>query len=299
MILMLLYRFSESPDSIMGYKLCEKFLKRGHVVRVTSTTPEGPLLDAERENAMRLSKKTPGTVKVLESNRTNKVSNSSWIADEYKIYFGQLSKLENVKTVVGTLPGTAQTAVELKKELNCSLTLLHTAKLTTEKADLKRKIRFVTKHADAILSFGDDMYSHYKMVYREFKGFESAKHHKLTLHPCNALSYGWKSDFTTKRKTLISVWDTGYPFYHKGKKYYSSGSLEESFAVFAFTLGNINAKLREKNENDIKWTVYGFAPSHLRCSHSHTHLAHLGWEPHKDLTGWATNGISCSQSQSA
>ena len=41
------------------------------------------------------------------------------------------------------------------------------------------------------------------------------------------------------------------------------------------------------------------APSHLRCSHSHTHLAHLGWEPHKDLTGWATNGISCSQSQSA
>ena len=80
MILVLLYRFNESPDSIAGYKLCETLVKEGHDLLVTSTTPEGPLRDIEIKKAEELTKEFVGRIGVLFANHSQERSSIEWIA---------------------------------------------------------------------------------------------------------------------------------------------------------------------------------------------------------------------------
>ena len=65
-ILVLLYKFSESPDSLLGYQLCLELVKQGYDLYVT-TTSTAKWLKSENAKAEELSGNYPGSIKVLSA----------------------------------------------------------------------------------------------------------------------------------------------------------------------------------------------------------------------------------------
>ena len=126
MILVLLYRFSESDDSILGYQLCQKLVQEGYHLLVT-TTAKHEELEKEEEVARQMSEEWKGSITLLKPEYEElEEPTPRWIAKLYKTYFGCLLELQdlNVDAIIGTLPGTTKTAVELKTVLKCKLVLL-------------------------------------------------------------------------------------------------------------------------------------------------------------------------------
>ena len=64
MILVLLYRFCESLDSLIGYKLCQKLVHEGHHLCVTTTARSEE--KAEIRAAEHMSENANGLVRILE-----------------------------------------------------------------------------------------------------------------------------------------------------------------------------------------------------------------------------------------
>ena len=140
MILVLSYRFCESQDSLIGYQLCQILLEKGYDLYAT-TTAEGGQVHKEQEAARQLNAKGRGKVTLVEPvyEELEKPS-SDWIAKLHRAYFTKLQKLKDVDTIIGTLPGTTKTAVDLKNILGCKLVLLATTKIGGEEEDLKNEI---------------------------------------------------------------------------------------------------------------------------------------------------------------
>ena len=79
-ILVLLYRFSESQDSILGYKLCEKLVQEGHNLMVTSTAGKEEL-EIENEAAKKMTEQFKGSVHVISPDHDELGESSfEWIA---------------------------------------------------------------------------------------------------------------------------------------------------------------------------------------------------------------------------
>ena len=63
---------------------------------------------------------------------TGEQSNPKWISTElHKKYFGYLSDNNGVRTIIGMLPGTTQTAMQLKRILNKARLIIVSAKKWT------------------------------------------------------------------------------------------------------------------------------------------------------------------------
>ena len=56
----------------------------------------------------------------------------------------------------------------------------------------------------------------------------------------------------------------------------SNGHVERVHQVLRQMIGKLDNKRRKKWPDHLGTIMHAYAPSHLRCSHSHTHLAHLG-----------------------
>ena len=92
MILVLLYRFNESEDSILGYRLCKKLVQEGHKLLVT-TTANKEEVKLEEETARELSEKYKGSITLLEPNYEEMEEPSpKWIAQLHKNIFWILVK---------------------------------------------------------------------------------------------------------------------------------------------------------------------------------------------------------------
>ena len=185
MILVLLYRFCESQDSIVGFRLCEKLAQDGHEVLVTSTSNHKERLD-EVKVAERITEKCTGSIEVIEPESEELEEPSpEWIAKLHKTYFPQLQDRKDVQTVIGTLPGTSQTALALQKKLRCRLVLLATTKMTTNQESLKTEICRLAWHADDVWSVGNDIFCHYNEIFRENDHDVSNKipHQEISLKP--------------------------------------------------------------------------------------------------------------------
>ena len=92
---------------------------------------------------------------------------------------------------------------------------------------------------------------------------------------------------------LVSVWNSKFRYRIKDVKKSTNGSSVQAFDAVQAAIERI-----QKDHQGIQWSIHGLearqyitrdestasqlntytsdAPSHLRCSHSHTHLAHLG-----------------------
>ena len=97
MILVLLYKFSESGESLLGYQLCLKLVKEGHHLYVTTTSTKGGWLKKEIEDAKRITETSKGSITLLEPKcRESEESSPEWITNMHKHYFGYLSELQNI-----------------------------------------------------------------------------------------------------------------------------------------------------------------------------------------------------------
>ena len=253
-ILVLLYKFCESPGSTVGYKLCETLVQEGHNVLVTSTsTPKER--EVEKEAAKWMTKSLKGSIQIVEPEAEELEEPSpEWIAKLHKTYFSQLTDRKDIKTIMGTLPGTSQTAVELKKILRCRLLLIATTKVPTDEK-LKKEVRKLSSYADEVWSIGPDIYSHYDDIYRDFT--LKVSHKKIMLKPqmeINPQSSHWDSNRQTsiEPKRLITVWSNAYPYFFKGKEKNAAGSDMKNYFSLTSALKIIN-----KEMPILAWDIHG------------------------------------------
>ena len=145
MILVLLYKFSESQDSIIGYRLCEKLVEEGFDLLVTSTS-KNEEKQAEVEAARCMTETLTGNVRIIEVEpKVLDAPTPERIFNFQRTHFPQPATPDAIEAVTDTLPGTAQTAVELKKMYNLLLVLVPVTKVSTTEESLKaEEIRLVS-----------------------------------------------------------------------------------------------------------------------------------------------------------
>ena len=265
MILVLLYRFCEALDSLVGYKLCQKLVHEGHHLFVT-TTARREEAKAEMLAAEQMSKSGNGSVTILEPEYEElEEPTPEWIAKLHKTYFSNLQVLKNVDLIIGALPGTTKTAVDLKKSLNCKLVLLAATKIGADEEQLKSEINRLCPEADEVWSVGSDIHSYYQDIFHEVSTPSEISHKELLLQPCldsKTPKYYWKwntpeGTYEGGIKKVVSVWNDGYPFFYKGKRTVSKGSALLSHQALNAALANINKDAGRRNSGKLHWNIHG------------------------------------------
>ena len=263
MLLVLLYRFCESQDSLIGFRLCQILLEKGYDLYAT-TTAQGEQLRNEQVAANQLNAKGRGKVTLVEPEYEElETSSSEWIAKLHRAYFTQLQELKDVDNIIGTLPGTTKTAVDLKKRLGCKLVLLATTKIGGEEEDLKNEINRLAPEADEIWSVGCDIYDHYQNIFREVHS-TLAKHRQVMIQPQsyndNQFYWNWNSKSQTLNagiRKLVTVWKAGYQFFYKGKETHAEGSSKDNYSTLFQALGEVGKSDLLQHIKKIEWNIHG------------------------------------------
>ena len=96
-ILVLLYKFCESPDSIIGYKLCEKLVQEGYDVLVTSTSAS-KAREAEKKAAESMTKSLDGSIQIVEPEAEELEQPSpEWIAQVTQDVFQPIDRFQRCR----------------------------------------------------------------------------------------------------------------------------------------------------------------------------------------------------------
>ena len=260
--LVLLSRFSESPESLPAFLLCIKLVKKGHHVYVTTTTM-GKDLIAEFERAKQLTEEYDGSIELLLPKfRDYEKPSPEWIQNLPGQYFSCLSQY-NVDCIYGTLPGTAQTAVELKDTLNCKVILLATCKLGSSEQNLRSDNINSARAADDVWSMGPDIYTHYKHM---FQAEPHIQHQAMVFMPDidpTAFREQHRNFQMNKTETLVSIWSHPIEFFHYGTKTYSQGRDIEKYYALSTALGEINAQYKI---DKVQWNIHSLEKND-RISH--------------------------------
>ena len=255
MILVLLHRFSASGDSLAGFKLCQKLVEEGH-----TTTANNEDAEREQEEARKMSEKLGGNIFLLKPEYEElEEPSAKWIAKLHKTYFGYLSQLEevNIHTIIGILPGTTQTAIDLKKTLHCKLVLLATTKIGTINDHRGTEVYRLVEHADEIWSIGPDLFSHFDEIFLTSGGNLSQKHKQILFKPDGASKN--RDGETHSINCISSIWNSDQQLYFKGQKLRSKGSCQHSFKSLAEALAQINEDYQKVGKPELSWFVYGLA----------------------------------------
>ena len=266
-VLILLYRFSELGETVFGFKLCQKLVQEGYHLYVTTTTPEGAQLRAEKKKAEQLSQTYSGSITLLEPLHDKEFEGwtSVWVGKRYNQYFGYLSEYGDVKTTIGVLPGTANTAVKLKDILNCNLVLLAASKLEGlgNPDELKEELVRIGKKADEIWCVGPDVHTYYQNIFHESK----IQCKNIMFQPLTTSEDYWQINALKSQPhsrgiiKFLSVWSSPYPFYYMGQCSHSTGSSFQNYCTLSSALKGISATGAHKNK--IQWDIYGLK-SHLK-----------------------------------
>ena len=255
-ILVLLHRFSESQESCLGYQLCQKLVKEGYHLLV-STTSSGKKLENENQKAKWLTDTFSGSVTLLEPLYGEQEKPSvEWIEHPNNQHF-QLSQLKNVMLTVGMLPGTSQTSAYLKEKLHCKLVLLVTSIIASNNNDLKKEICTLSEKADEIWSVGNETYTHFQSMFEELTSNSCEKHKEFLLQPLTLSSQSIKPNSETHRRSIISVCSKPVPFFYKDRTVYLKGSNSNSFSVVGEALEKIEQEFGAQDTEALQWHIYG------------------------------------------
>ena len=251
-ILVLLYRLRKSDDSFLGYKLCENLVQKGYHLLVTTTAKPEEVKEEEKISTS-ISQKWSGSISLVKP-QCNELEEPSpkWIATKmYKKYFGYIIRSENlsIHTIIGTLPGTTKTGVDLTKILKSKLILLATTKVGTD--ELGEEVIKQTSQADEIWSVGPDLFLHYNDI---FHG-SSVNHKQVIFKPEGQVVDRQHSPSTSRR--IASIGNKGNHFYFKGRKQWSHCSNKVSFEVVGEALASINEINKTKQRSTVDWCCYG------------------------------------------
>ena len=217
-------------------------------------------LKAEIQNAKDMTENCSGSMTILEPRcQDNEEPTLEWIANINK-NFEYLSNLQHIDAVIGMLPGTTQTAVQLKKDLNCKLVLLAASKIGQDE-EMKQEINTLTKEADEVWSLGSDTYSHYQSVFTYTNKAPDFIHKEILLQPTTSRKYYWqwnsfKQSSQSVRK-IVSVWNKHSPFYHEGQQKHSNGSNLNDFYSLGAALAKINSESLQRNASKLQWNIHG------------------------------------------
>ena len=294
MILVLLFKFDESQESLLGFQLCQRLVQEGHDLLVT-TTSTAKWLENEIQRAKELSESARGSITLVQPKyRELENPSTDWIANLSGQYFRQLYDKSNVDTIIGMLPGTSQTAVELKEALECKLVLLGTTKVQSYDTSLEHEFISLVKKADEMWSVGPDTYHHYQAILEELGAQSYVNHKEILLRPqINNVRDIEEKNREQSSHEIVSIWNKPISFFHKGKKMYSNGNDIDSFSPLGVALGKINSNSVQQT----KWKVYGlkFADTIIRLikskeSHNKLKLKPLGKVPPVGHLNW--NNIS-------
>ena len=259
MILVLLHRFSDSQEACLGYHLCQKLVKEGYHLLV-STTSSGKELEKENQKAKWLTDTFSGSVTLLEPQYGEQEEPSvEWIEHPKSKQFLHLSQLQNVTLIVGMLPGTSQTSANLKETLRCKLVLLATAIIASNKEDLKEEICRLSEKADEIWSVGNETYTHFQSMFEDLRPNSCEKNKEVLLKPLTLSSLSMKPKSQTHRRSIMSVFSKPIPFFYKGKKVNLKARGNESLSIVGRALEKIENEFKAEGTEAKQWHIYGFA----------------------------------------
>ena len=260
----MLYNFNNSPESIFGYQLCQKLVRDGYNLYVTTTTPEGAQLEAEKKKAKQLIQNHDGSITLLEPQykKKNDAPVSEWIANSYAQYFGYVTEYDDIKTIIGMLPGTTKTAIEIKEKLGCKLVFLATKKIERlSNADvLKEELTRVNEEANEIWCVGPDVHEYYQAIL-EHADSSNMRCQSIMLQPFTENEYYWEVNGSKPQihcrgmKKFLSIWKSPYPIHHMRRRTKINGSSLQNYCTLSSALGKINAV--DKHKNKVQWNIYG------------------------------------------
>ena len=247
MILVLLPRFSECAESLLGFQLCLQLVKLGYELYVT-TTSTVKRFESESKTANDVSGKFEGSITLIQAQGVDLDQ-----PDLHSSGFESLRKLQNVDTVIGLFPLTTRTAVELKRVFNCKLVLLTTNKLSGGHEYLRQDLGGLAKESDEIWSVGPDTYMYYQSLFQD-----QSKHKEVLLQPTTTALPYWELNAgkpKSKIKKFVSLWNSGHSQISTGKKVNLNESNLRSYSTVCSALGTINKKGHQKTT--IQWNVHG------------------------------------------
>ena len=247
MILVLLSRFSESTESLLGFQLCLQLVKLGYELYMT-TTSTVKRFESESKTANDVSGKFEGSITLIQAQGVDLDQ-----PDLHSSGFENLRKLQNMETVIGLFPFTARTAVELKHVLNCKLVRLVTGKLPVGHQIQREDLEELARKSDEIWSVGPDAYVHYHDLFQD-----QSKHKEILLQPTTTAPPYWELNAgkpKSKIKKFLSIWNSGQPQISTGKKTNLNKSNSGSYSTVCSALGTINNHGYLKG--NIQWNVHG------------------------------------------
>ena len=259
MILAILTRFSDSRESRVEYLLCQKLAEQGYQLYVT-TTSTGEVLEQEIQKADDISTRGKGNVTLLQPQYDEgEDPQSELIITHHEKYFGFLSKFGDIQAVIGLLPGTEVTAVELKEALDCKLVFLGRAEIPEEgPMHKKNDLVGVAQKADEIWIFGSDIYHFYNDFFKNFDKSLCEKLMELSLQPFLEKFIKRRNYSIDERRSngakIISRWkstDTSFIF---RKEVVTKGSDAQSFVSLGSALQQVNV---DTNSIEPQWHIYG------------------------------------------
>ena len=212
-----------------------------------------------------MTEKWRGSVKIIEPDFEElEEPTPEWIAKSHKQYFGHLSTVRDIHTIIGTLPGTVKTAVDLKGDLGCRLVLLTATQIEADQEQRRAKARRLCGSVYEVWSFGSEMFAHYEDIFQEVTE-PHVKHEQIMLGPEFGNSepfryWEWNSAIhnrSSTKKKIVSVWNKGYPYFFKGKPSFSTGNCPKSYKTFSSALMKINTDAQLRDAQKIQWKVHG------------------------------------------
>ena len=139
MILILLNKFKDSPDSSTGFQLCKTIVQKGYDLMVVTDSGEDEA-EEEMETAKAMTAMSPGSIKLLRNYH--------------------FSRLDNVDTIIGMAPSMIDSAIKFKANFNCRLIFVAFSKISPD----NEIFEWAKEHVNELWSVGPDIFDYHQQL---------------------------------------------------------------------------------------------------------------------------------------
>ena len=179
-----------------------------------------------------------GCVILLTSQGNDSSEHSRWITSLNKRHFEYLSTLDDIETIVGLLPGTAEFAAELQSTLNSKLVLF-----ATQCTLVGQECIGILLKSNEVWCLGPKAHIHYKRLCQGISSDCGQRCKEILLKPHVKNSYYWQGIPSRK---IVSTYNT------ENK---SVNVVDYKALCSALRQLSVNAKKAQKTEPE--WLVHG------------------------------------------
>ena len=231
-ILVRLPRFRQTPDSLLGFLLCQSLLQKGHDLRIMSDAEEEAEVIEEKRTAEVMTKMFRGNARILQPGDLHLEIN------------------KNISTIVGVAPSMINSALSLRETVKCKLIIATNTKLNA------KIIGYLMERVDELWSIGPKLYDDHQMIIPkrsklEHKYFELFLNSNLEF-PVHTMEENLK--LAKRDRKVVSVWNEGEEYVVDGVAQQVVGSRLQDFETVLNAISEVN---KGTSEFRIVWFVYG------------------------------------------